>query len=600
MEVELLAVDRGLVDLEVAGVDEHAERRVDGEPDAVRHAVRDAQELDLEGADLDDVLRPDGPEGVVGEIVFVEFGADERQRQRRAVDRTIDVRQQVGDGPDVVFVPVREHERGDAALLQVGEVGNDEVDAEELDVGERHPGVDDETRVPVRNRHEVHAEFAEAAQRDDFKSRVAGERIAVPGRGARHRSSLHGAAGGFDPNGARSARRPHSRAHDDGTRTSAARDPHPGLVRSSRGHDHRPGRRHRVRSDRWDGPKEAENRANYSTESGIRVSARRTNSSGVRVSGRRMGSTPAPCEDGGQVQGRRAAGLAGGGQGPQRVRQRLAALLERRPHQPVDRLEPRHRHRRRPERQPDDRRVDLRRRPEGARRQRQDARPVREQAEHHRQRAVVAAAGAGEDAVGDLALQHHRGVADPAGGARQGEDAEQDRRRQVVGQVADDAHRAAPRRQHAGVVEGEEVAGDERQRGRDPFGERRGEVAVDLDGANGDAGRGERPGQRAEAGPDLDEDVVRGHAQAGHELGRPGGLEEVLAEALAGAMLLRPRLGVRRVGDGVAGLAALALRVARDRGRADRPGRGPVGRLTSRALPRRASSVLRSPQSRPR
>ena len=164
--------------------------------DAVRHAVRDAQELDLEGADLDDVLRPDGPEGVVGEIVFVQLGADERQRQRRAVDRTIDVRQQVGDGPDVVFVPVREHERGDAALLQVGEVGNDEVDAEELDVGERHPGVDDETRVPVRDRHEVHAEFAEAAQRDDFKSRVAGERIAVPGRGARHRSSLHGAAGG--------------------------------------------------------------------------------------------------------------------------------------------------------------------------------------------------------------------------------------------------------------------------------------------------------------------------------------------------------------------------------------------------------------------
>jgi hypothetical protein len=146
MEVEQLPVDRRLVDLEVAGVDEHAERRVDGEPDAVRHAVRDAQELDLERADLDDVLRL--------------------------------------------------HERGDAALLQVGEVGNDEVDAEELDVGERHPGVDDETRVPERNRHEIHAEFAEAAQRDDFKSRVAGERVAVPGMGARHRSSLHGAAGG--------------------------------------------------------------------------------------------------------------------------------------------------------------------------------------------------------------------------------------------------------------------------------------------------------------------------------------------------------------------------------------------------------------------
>ena len=113
--------------------------------------------------------------------------------------------------------------------------------------------------------------------------------------------------------------------------------------------------------------------------------------------------------------------------------------------------------------------------------------------------------------------------------------------------------------QHAGVVEGEEVAGDERQGRRGPLGERRGEVAVDLDGADGDARRGERPGQRAEARPDLDEHVVRGHAQAGHQLGGPGGLEEVLAEALAGAMLRRPRLGVRSVGDGVAGLATLAL-----------------------------------------
>jgi hypothetical protein len=257
MEVEELSVERRLVDLEVAGVDEDAERRVDGEPDAVRHAVRDAQELDLEGTDLDDVLRPHGPESVVGEIVFVELGADERQRQRRAEDRTIDVRQQVGDGPDVVFVPVREHERGDATLLQVGEVGNDEVDAEELDVGEGHPGVDDETRVPVRNRHEVHAEFAEAAQRDDFKSRVAGERVAVPGVGARHRIVSHGAAGGFRPNAGRVC--PSSALACARRRNTNERRPRPrmGLVRSSRGHDHRPGRRHRVRSGRWDGPKEA-------------------------------------------------------------------------------------------------------------------------------------------------------------------------------------------------------------------------------------------------------------------------------------------------------------------------------------------------------
>ena len=51
MQVEVLAVERRLIDLEVAGVDDHAARRVDRQRQAVRHAVRDAQELDRERAD---------------------------------------------------------------------------------------------------------------------------------------------------------------------------------------------------------------------------------------------------------------------------------------------------------------------------------------------------------------------------------------------------------------------------------------------------------------------------------------------------------------------------------------------------------------------
>ena len=46
VDVEVLAVDRRLIDLEVAGVDDDADRRVDGQRDAVRHAVRHADELD--------------------------------------------------------------------------------------------------------------------------------------------------------------------------------------------------------------------------------------------------------------------------------------------------------------------------------------------------------------------------------------------------------------------------------------------------------------------------------------------------------------------------------------------------------------------------
>ena len=51
VEVEGVAVGRGEVDLEVAGVDDDADGRVDGEGDAVDQRVRDADGQDGEGAE---------------------------------------------------------------------------------------------------------------------------------------------------------------------------------------------------------------------------------------------------------------------------------------------------------------------------------------------------------------------------------------------------------------------------------------------------------------------------------------------------------------------------------------------------------------------
>ena len=52
------AVDRGVVELVIAGMDHQPGRRVDAQPDAVGDRVADVEELDLERADLDRSRRP--------------------------------------------------------------------------------------------------------------------------------------------------------------------------------------------------------------------------------------------------------------------------------------------------------------------------------------------------------------------------------------------------------------------------------------------------------------------------------------------------------------------------------------------------------------
>ena len=118
VHVEVLAVDRRLVDLEVAGVDDHADGRPDRERHAIGHAVRDPDELNRERADGDFVARPDGDEATAHvDTVLLQLRLEQRQRQRRRVDRSVDERHDVRHAADVVLVAVRQHQRRHAPLL---------------------------------------------------------------------------------------------------------------------------------------------------------------------------------------------------------------------------------------------------------------------------------------------------------------------------------------------------------------------------------------------------------------------------------------------------------------------------------------------------
>jgi hypothetical protein len=63
----------------------------------------------------------------------------------------------------VVFVAVRENDGANAlaVLDEIGDVGDNDVDAEELGFREHEAGIDDDNVVAPAHGHAVHAEFAE-------------------------------------------------------------------------------------------------------------------------------------------------------------------------------------------------------------------------------------------------------------------------------------------------------------------------------------------------------------------------------------------------------------------------------------------------------
>ena len=172
VQVEGLVVERREIDFEVAGVDDDADGRFDGEGHAVDQRVGDADGLDGEGAEGEFLLRRDLDErGFVEQLVLFEFAFDVGQRELGGVDGNLELAEDPGQAADVVLVAVGENDGADVLLVldEVGDVGHDDVDAQQLRFREHEAGVDDDDVVFPAEGEAVHSEFAESAEGDDFQ-----------------------------------------------------------------------------------------------------------------------------------------------------------------------------------------------------------------------------------------------------------------------------------------------------------------------------------------------------------------------------------------------------------------------------------------------
>ena len=167
-EIGWRAIQRIGIQLEVAGVDDPADGRLDGQGHPVGNAVADGHGLDPErpqlhpvaGAHLTQVRFAQDP-------VLLEPVARQSQRHPGAVDGHVETLEHEGQRADVVLVAVGEEdaEHPPALLEQPGHVGDHEVDSQHLLGREHEPGVHhQDLALPLQGPH-VQADLAQPAKR---------------------------------------------------------------------------------------------------------------------------------------------------------------------------------------------------------------------------------------------------------------------------------------------------------------------------------------------------------------------------------------------------------------------------------------------------
>ena len=109
--------------------------------------------------------------GAVEQLVLLQLQAHQPQGHPGGIDGGLEGPQDVGQGADVVLVPVGEEDAPDLILVldEVAHVRDDHVHAVHVVVGEAHAHVYDDDIVVILVDGEILADLVESAQGDDFQ-----------------------------------------------------------------------------------------------------------------------------------------------------------------------------------------------------------------------------------------------------------------------------------------------------------------------------------------------------------------------------------------------------------------------------------------------
>ena len=122
---------------------------------------------EIEGAEAERRAGRDGEEVRSGQqSLLAQLGLDQAAGEGRGEDRGGCARQDIGEGTDVILMAVGDQVAEDpiAMLLQVGDIGDQQVHAEHRIVGKAYPGVDHDQVLAVSEDHHIVADLLQAAQ----------------------------------------------------------------------------------------------------------------------------------------------------------------------------------------------------------------------------------------------------------------------------------------------------------------------------------------------------------------------------------------------------------------------------------------------------
>src|SRR5437667_8633007 len=179
MQIEEAIVSGRRIYFEIAGVDENPNRRVDGEGDAIHQAVRDLDGMNGEWPHAEALAADDSMQlRLLQQTVFFQLVFDVGQGEFRAVDRDGELSKNPGQAADVVFMAVSENDGANmlAIFQQIGDIGDDDVNAQQLGFREHEAGVNHDDVVTPAKGNAVHAELNEAVERGEVHA-TAGHRV---------------------------------------------------------------------------------------------------------------------------------------------------------------------------------------------------------------------------------------------------------------------------------------------------------------------------------------------------------------------------------------------------------------------------------------